>query len=206
MRLASILREAEEGVPNETGHCSHQRMAIRAAVVATAAVVVSRISILERPYWIVLTSVLLIYETAGESIKRRSALVMTLAGCLTGWLLYTVAGPIPTLRWTILLGGVFDRLLSQQPARVVYAPMIFFASVYVVFGSRSLAGGPASSSSRAFTTRPSAAFSRWLDRCWCCRGAGHLVADDPETFWESCVNTSRRHWPRSRRVRCTQLG
>ena len=27
--------------------------------------------------------------------------------CLTGWLIYLVAEPIPALRWTILLGGIF---------------------------------------------------------------------------------------------------
>src|SRR4029079_6256463 len=59
------------------------RLAIRAAFVATAAVSVARLTCLERPYWIILTAVLLVYETAGESIKRSGQrLAMTFLGCL----------------------------------------------------------------------------------------------------------------------------
>ena len=165
------------------------RMAIRAAVVATAAVIVSRISFLERPYWIVLTSVLLIYETAGESIKRSGQrLAMTLAGCLTGWLIYLIAEPIPALRWSLLLSGVFLTVyFRSNPRGVVYAPMIFFASVYVVFVFAVVGGW----TGRLFLTR---VYDTGIGCALALAGsllvlplrAGHQVADDLEEFWKSC--------------------
>ena len=135
-RLAGSLKSRSgrrQGMNLDLGPTT--RLAIRAAAVATAAVLVARLSFLERPYWIVLTAVLLVYETAGESIKRSGQrLAMTALGCLTGWGLYLVAAPVPGLRWTILLGGIFlARFFRSNPRGVVYAPMIFFASVYVVF-------------------------------------------------------------------------
>ncbi len=165
------------------------RMAIRATVVATAAVIVSRISFLERPYWIVLTSVLLIYETAGESIKRSGQrLAMTLIGCLTGWLIYLIAEPIPALRWTILLGGIFLTVyFRSNPRGVVYAPMIFFASVYVVFVFAVVGGWTGRLFlTRAYDTAIGCTLALAGSLLVLPRRAGNLVADDLETFWKCC--------------------
>ena len=165
------------------------RLGIRAAAVALAAVLVARLSFLERPYWIVLTAVLLVYETAGESIKRSGQrLAMTALGCLTGWGLYLVAAPAPGLRWTILLGGIFLAVyFRSNPRGVVYAPMIFFVSVYVVFVFAVVDSWTARLMlTRLYDTAIGCALALVGSLVVLPQQAGLKLETDLEHFWESC--------------------
>ena len=165
------------------------RLAIRASAVAAAAVLVARLSFLERPYWIILTAVLLVYETAGESIKRSGQrLAMTALGCLTGWALYLVAGPVPALRWTILLGGIFLAVyFRSNPRGVVYAPMIFFASVYVVFVFAVVDSWTARLMlTRLYDTAIGCVLALVGSLVVLPQQAGLKLESDLEQFWESC--------------------
>ena len=165
------------------------RLAIRAAAVASAAVLVARLSFLERSYWIVLTAVLLVYETAGESIKRSGQrLAMTALGCLAGWGLYLVAGPVLGLRWTILLGGIFLAVyFRSNPRGVVYAPMIFFASVYVVFVFAVVDSWTARLMlTRLYDTAIGCAVALVGSLVVLPQHAGRKLETDLEQFWESC--------------------
>ncbi len=165
------------------------RMAVRAAAVAAAAVLVGHLPGLDRPYWIILTAVVLVYETAGESIKLAGQrLLMTLLGCLAGWFLYRFAAPVPVLRWAILLGGIFLAVyFRSNPRGAVYAPMIFFVSVYVVFVF-ALVGGW---TGQLFFTR---AYDTAIGCVLALAGslfvlplrAGSQLVDDLERFWTAC--------------------
>ncbi|CAN5390738.1 hypothetical protein BH10PLA2_BH10PLA2_11640 [soil metagenome] len=168
---------------------SSTRMALRATAVATAAVAVSRIPGIDRPYWIVLTAVMLIYETAGESIKRSGQrLAMTLTGCLTGWLLYLVADHIPPLRWSLLLGGIFLAVyFRSNPRGVVYAPMVFFISVYVVFVFAIVGGWTGKLFvTRIYDTAIGCALALGGSLLILPQRAGNLIADDLAHFWDLC--------------------
>lgn len=165
------------------------RLAIRGAAVAAAAVLVARLSFLERPYWIILTAVLLVYETAGESIKRSGQrLAMTFLGCLSGWALYIVAAPVPGIRWTILLGGVFLAVyFRSNPRGVVYAPMVFFASVYVVFVFAVVDSWTARLMlARFYDTALGCALALVGSLVVLPQHAGHQLEDDLEQFWKAC--------------------
>src|SRR4051812_40619233 len=84
------------------------KMGIRAATATLASLLLTRWVILERPYWVILTAVILVNETWGESIhKAGQRLAMTALGCLVGWLLYDLSAPYPLLRPAFLLVGVF---------------------------------------------------------------------------------------------------
>jgi uncharacterized membrane protein YccC len=165
------------------------RMALRAAAVATVAVAVARIPGIDRPYWIVLTAVMLIYETAGESIKRSGQrLAMTLTGCLTGWLLFLVADHIPPLRWSLLLGGIFLAVyFRSNPRGVVYAPMVFFISVYVVFVFAVVGDWTGKLFvTRVYDTAIGCALALGGSLLILPQRAGNLVADDLTRFWDLC--------------------
>ena len=172
------------------------RMAIRAAAVAAAAVLVGRIPGLDRPYWIILTAVVLVYETAGESIKRAGQrLLMTLLGCLAGGLLYRFAAPVPVLRWAILLGGIYMAVyFRSNPRGAVYAPMIFFVSVYVVFVFALVGGWTAQLFlTRAYDTAIGCALALAGSLFVLPLRAGRQLVDDLEQFWQSC----RRYFDKS---------
>jgi hypothetical protein len=165
------------------------RLAVRAAAVATAAVLVARLSFLERPYWIILTSVLLIYETAGESIKRSGQrLAMTFLGCLAGWGLFLVAAPVPGFRWTVLLGGIFLAVYFRSSQRgVVYAPMIFCASVYVVFVFAVVDSWTARLMlTRLYDTALGCVLALMGSLVVLPQHAGRQLQDDLERFWKAC--------------------
>ncbi len=165
------------------------RMAIRAMAVATAAALVARLSFLERPYWIILTAVLLVYETAGESIKRSGQrLGMTFLGCLAGWGLYLAAAPVLELRWTILLGGIFLAVyFRSSPRGVAYAPMIFFASVYLVFVFSVVGGWTARLMlARLYDTALGCAVALVGSLVVLPQQAGLQLEDDLEQFWKAC--------------------
>src|SRR3954453_5861284 len=111
------------------------QMGVRAAAATLASLVLTRLVGLERPYWVILTSVLLVTETWGESIdKAAQRLAMTALGCLVGWLLYDLSIPYPVLRPAFLLAGVFLAVYfrTRVPAGS-YALMTFFVTVYVIF-------------------------------------------------------------------------
>ncbi len=111
------------------------RLGVRAAAVALAAILVSQLSFLERAYWVILTAVLLVYETSGEGNQRAfERLITTALGCVAGFVLYYLAGSDNTLRWLVLLVGVYLAVYYRSdPSGVVYAKMVFFITVYVVF-------------------------------------------------------------------------
>jgi uncharacterized membrane protein YccC len=112
------------------------RMALRAAVAALAAVVLSYLLVLERSYWTVLTAVVLVSDTWGESIQKSlQRLAMTVLGCLLGWLVYRLCLDVPGLRLALLLACIFLAVYFRPapPLAGSYPWMIFFITVYVVF-------------------------------------------------------------------------
>ncbi len=68
---------------------NHTKMAIRGAAVALACIVVTKIHFMDRSYWMFLTAFMLITLSFGEGIYRSlMRFVMTISGCILGWLLY----------------------------------------------------------------------------------------------------------------------
>ncbi len=67
----------------------HTKMAIRGAAVALTCIVISKVHAMDRSYWMFLTAFMLITLSFGEGIYRSLIrFVMTISGCLIGWLLY----------------------------------------------------------------------------------------------------------------------
>src|SRR4051812_15756266 len=84
------------------------RMGLRAAAATVASLLLTRLVVLERPYWVILTAVILVNDTWGESIRKSwLRLAMTVSGCLVGWLLYLLCGPYPAVRPAVMLAAVF---------------------------------------------------------------------------------------------------
>jgi uncharacterized membrane protein YccC len=111
------------------------RLGLRAAAVALAAILVSQLPFLERSYWVIITAVLLVYETSGEGIQRALERIVTTAlGCVVGFVLFYLVGSDWNLRWLVLLSGIYLAVYYRSdPTGVVYAQMVFCITVYVVF-------------------------------------------------------------------------
>jgi uncharacterized membrane protein YccC len=111
------------------------RMGLRAAAVAMVAFLVAQLPFLARAYWIIITAVLLVYDTAGESNQRAlERLVTTALGCVAGFILYHLARSNVILTWVVFLSGIYLAVyFRSDPSGVVYAPMVFCNTVYVVF-------------------------------------------------------------------------
>ena len=68
---------------------NHTKMAIRGAAVAIVCIVVNRVHMVDRSYWMFLTALLLVTASFGEGIYRSlTRFFMTISGCILGWIFY----------------------------------------------------------------------------------------------------------------------
>lgn len=107
------------------------RTPLRAAVAALLAILIAEAFELPRAYWAIMVAVILVAETARESLRRGTERVaMTILGCLLGWLLHAVSAPSAHAQQGLMLVCVFLAVFFRN-ASVPW--MVFFITVYVVF-------------------------------------------------------------------------
>lgn len=107
------------------------RIAIQAAVAVTLAVLVSHLFELNRSYWAILTAMVLISQTWGESLKKAiERVLMTIVGGLAGTFLYFWIGH--HIQWELffLMVSVFFMMYFWD---ISYQITVFFVTMYVVF-------------------------------------------------------------------------
>lgn len=110
---------------------SPTRLGIQAAIAVILAEIIGHYSGLERSYWAVLTSVMLISQTWGDSIQKALHRVgMTIAGGCTGTFLYYYIQSSPPLVTICLLASIFFIVYFLQ---VSYLISVFFITCLVVF-------------------------------------------------------------------------
>lgn len=107
------------------------RMGLQAAVSIAIAAGLGYLLPIEKPYWALLTAMLLISQTWGESVKKSIERVsMTIAGGALGTLLYYFAQDYKLLCFTMMLSSVF---LIIYFIEISYLVSVFFVTVFVVF-------------------------------------------------------------------------
>ncbi len=105
--------------------------AIRAAVAASLAIVISALITAQRPYWTILIAVVVINDTWGSSLRKTWHRVgMTGAGCIAGWALHFISNGKMGLERALLLLSIF---LAAYFRKSSYPWMTFFITVYVAF-------------------------------------------------------------------------
>ncbi len=84
------------------------KMAIRGAMVVTLCILVSHFFVVDRSYWMFLTALMLVTVSFGEGIYRSlTRFVMTITGCILGWLLYLPLQHSPFALVALALGALF---------------------------------------------------------------------------------------------------
>lgn len=107
------------------------RTALRAAVAASLAIVISAMVTAQRPYWTILIAVVVINDTWGSSLRKTWHRVgMTGAGCVAGWALHFISEGRVRLERALLLLAIF---LAAYFRKSSYPWMTFFITVYVAF-------------------------------------------------------------------------
>ncbi len=107
------------------------RTALRAAVAALLAILVSDVITAQRPYWTILVAVVVINDTWGSSLRKTWHRVgMTVAGCVAGWTLHLPSIGRPQLEMALLLLSIFFAAFYRKSS---YPWMTFFITVYVAF-------------------------------------------------------------------------
>ncbi|MDQ6676313.1 MAG: FUSC family protein [Acidobacteriota bacterium] len=107
------------------------RTALRAAVAALLAILVSAVITAQRPYWTILVAVVVVNDTWGSSLRKTWHRVgMTVAGCVAGWMLHFVSIGRPELEMALLLLSIFLAAFFRKSS---YPWMTFFITVYVAF-------------------------------------------------------------------------
>ncbi len=107
------------------------RTAMRAAVAALLAIVISPLVTAEKPYWTILIAVVVINDTWGSSLRKTWHRVgMTGAGCVAGWALHFVSDGKLALERALLMLAIF---LAAYFRKSSYPWMTFFITVYVAF-------------------------------------------------------------------------
>lgn len=107
------------------------QLAVRAALAVALATVVTSVANLGHNWWAVMTTLLLISQSWGESIQRASKrFVMTVIGCSVGWGLYWLLGP-HTFWSLVVIGSCLFVLMYCAPTW--YATMMFCVGILVVF-------------------------------------------------------------------------
>lgn len=114
------------------------RIAIQAAVAVSLAVLVSHLFELNRSYWAILTAMVLISQTWGESLKKAiERVLMTIVGGLAGTLLYFLIGDQVYWELFFLAISVFFMIYFWD---ISYQVTVFFVTMYVVFSFAELSG------------------------------------------------------------------
>lgn len=107
------------------------RTALRAAVAAALAIVISPLVTAERPYWTILIAVVVINDTLGSSLRKTWHRVgMTGAGCVAGWALHFVSDGRDAVERAFLLLAIFWAAYFRKSS---YPWMTFFVTLYVAF-------------------------------------------------------------------------
>ncbi len=107
------------------------RLAIQASIAVMLAIIVSHSLNFERSYWAILTSMLLISQTWGESIKKSlERILMTILGGITGTLIYFLLIQHAHILVFILLLSVFFNIYFMGRNYLLVA---FFTTMFVVF-------------------------------------------------------------------------
>ncbi len=107
------------------------RTAIRAAVAALLAILISAWVTAQRPYWTILIAVVVINDTWGSSLRKTWHRVgMTGAGCVAGWALHFVSDGRLALERALLMLAIF---LAAYFRKSSYPWMTFSITVYVAF-------------------------------------------------------------------------
>jgi uncharacterized membrane protein YccC len=107
------------------------RTALRAAVAAALAIVISPLVTAERPYWTILIAVVVINDTLGSSLRKTWHRVgMTGAGCVAGWALHFISEGRSAVERALLLLAIFWAAYFRKSS---YPWMTFFVTVYVAF-------------------------------------------------------------------------
>jgi len=107
------------------------RMAIQAAVAVTIAILIGHFLQFERSYWAILTAMVLISQTFGESIKKSLIrLIMTILGGLSGTLIFFLIKDSPYLLLGCLLACLFLVVFFLE---ISYLWVVFFLTHLVVF-------------------------------------------------------------------------
>ncbi len=107
------------------------RLAIRAAIAVSIALVVTSMVHLGHSWWGILTVLLLLAPSWGESIQRSlKRFLMTIIGCSVGWVLYILAGHHEMVHVAVLLMCIFGIMYCMP---TWYATAMLFVGILVVF-------------------------------------------------------------------------
>lgn len=107
------------------------KIAIQAAVAVALAVMVSHLFQLERSYWAILTAMVLISQTWGESLKKAiERVLMTIVGGVAGTILFFLIGGHVYWELFFLSLSVFFMIYFWD---ISYLVTVFFVTMYVVF-------------------------------------------------------------------------
>ncbi len=111
------------------------RLALRGAVAASIAILITTVLSLERPYWLIMVAVVLVNQTTGQSLQRAGQRVAaTVAGVAVGWLLEWITVSHHWAQVAVMLAAIFLAVFFRQSwGRGSYIWMMFFISLYVVF-------------------------------------------------------------------------
>lgn len=114
------------------------KIAIQAAVAVSLAILVSHLFALNRSYWAVLTAMVLISQTWGESLKKAvERVLMTIVGGLAGTILFYLIGDHIYWELFFLMSSVFFMMYFWD---ISYQVTVFFVTMYVVFLFAELSG------------------------------------------------------------------
>ncbi|MDF2867946.1 MAG: putative rane protein, partial [Gammaproteobacteria bacterium] len=106
------------------------RMAIQAAIAVTLAILFGHYFQFERAYWAILTTMVLVCQTWGESVRKSITRIgMTIVGGITGTLIYFWVKDYHLL-FICLLGCIFFAVFFLETS---YLWVVFFLTNLVVF-------------------------------------------------------------------------
>jgi uncharacterized membrane protein YgaE (UPF0421/DUF939 family) len=107
------------------------RMGVRAAVAVAVAIALGYLFDLSRNYWDILTVLVVMAHSWGESIQKGlKRFLMTIAGCAVGFLLYKL---LAGTHWQLVVVTYACLFMVVYLVRRAYAWTMFFAGVLTVF-------------------------------------------------------------------------
>lgn len=114
------------------------RMGLQAATAVFIATLLGYTLPIERPYWAILTAMVLVSQTFGESIKKSfERILMTILGGIVGTMIYFYFKNYPLILFCLTLATVF---LIIYFIEISYLVSMFFLTVFVVFLFASIQG------------------------------------------------------------------
>lgn len=108
------------------------RTPFRAAVSVTIAILVGEIFGLQRAYWAILVSILLVNGSWGENTRKGlTRFGMTLVGCAAGWGLDWLCGGHENIEIAVMVSAIFLAVYFR-PDPNAYWLLTFFVTVYII--------------------------------------------------------------------------